>query len=56
MYLRLIAPAVAALFLALPVVAAEYPSKKQTEIAKTGAYIGSDSCVACHGNIHANWE
>jgi mono/diheme cytochrome c family protein len=48
--------AAALVMAALPVMAAEYPDKKQADIAKNGSYVGSDSCVTCHGDIHANWE
>lgn len=48
--------AAALVMAALPVIAAEYPDKKQAEIAKTGAYLGGDSCKACHADTHATWK
>lgn len=35
--------------------AAEYPSAKQAEIAKTGAYVGGEKCKSCHSAIHSGW-
>lgn len=34
---------------------ASYPSQEQLQIAKTGKYIGSDACGACHGDDHKTW-
>ncbi len=56
MYRTLFASVAALLLAAAPTLAADYPDKKQVEITKTGSYVGSDSCVACHGDIHANRE
>jgi cytochrome c553 len=35
--------------------AASYPSPEQLQIAKTGKYIGSDACSACHVDVHKTW-
>jgi Cytochrome c554 and c-prime len=49
--------ALAALVLtSIPAIAADYPDNKQADIAKNSTYVGSNSCVTCHGDIHANWE
>lgn len=56
MYQTVFVSVVTVLLAALPAMAADYPDKKQADIAKNGAYVGSDSCVSCHGDIHANWE
>jgi hypothetical protein len=55
---KLFAAVVAAAGLALLAVPAlaEYPSAKQLEIAKKGAYAGAETCKACHGDLHADWE
>lgn len=55
---RLFAAVVAAAGLALAATPAlaDYPSAKQLEIAKKGAYAGAETCKACHGETHADWE
>ncbi|MHB8056516.1 MAG: multiheme c-type cytochrome [Desulfuromonadaceae bacterium] len=55
MYRIVLASAAAVLLAVLPSQAAEYPDKKQAEIAKTAAYVGGDTCKACHGSIHEGW-
>lgn len=37
-------------------VGAEYPDQKQAEIAKTGKYVGGETCKTCHSDIHGNWS
>ncbi|MDP1718585.1 MAG: hypothetical protein Q8L40_10960, partial [Burkholderiales bacterium] len=32
-----------------------YPSPEQLKIAKTGKYVGSDACGACHADDHKTW-
>jgi hypothetical protein len=47
--------AVSIFFLTQPGYAAAdgYPSPQQLEIAKTAAYVGSNECADCHGDMHA---
>ena len=32
-----------------------YPSPELAQIAKTGKYVGSDACLACHQDEHKTW-
>jgi cytochrome c553 len=34
---------------------AGYPTPEQAQIAKTGKYMGSDSCLECHEDEHKTW-
>lgn len=56
MHQIVLASVVTVMLAALPALAAEYPDKKQAEIAKTGAYVGGDSCKACHADTHDTWK
>lgn len=38
-----------------PALAADYPSARQLEIAKTGKYLGADACKECHADTHKGW-
>lgn len=55
MYKTVLASIATLLLAAVPAIAADYPDKKLAEIAKTGAYVGGDSCKACHADVHATW-
>ena len=41
---------------AQPLIAADYPSQKQSEIAHTAKYVGGDACKKCHGDLHSKWK
>lgn len=56
MYQIVLASVVTVMLAALPALAAEYPDKKLAEIAKNGAYVGGDSCKACHADTHDTWK
>jgi hypothetical protein len=34
---------------------ASYPTPEQVQIAKTGKYMGSESCLECHEDEHKSW-
>ncbi len=53
---KIVLASVATLLLAIaPAMATEYPDQKQAEIAKTGSYVGANSCKMCHSDVHNSW-
>jgi len=41
---------------ALPLLAADYPSVRQAEIAHTASYLGGEACKSCHDDVHSQWQ
>lgn len=56
MFKTALATAAAVVLAAVPLIAAEYPTAKQAEIAHTAKYVGGDACKACHNGIHTQWK
>lgn len=55
MYKTVLASITTLLLAALPAIAADYPDQKQVQNAKTGSYVGANTCKACHSDVHESW-
>ena len=54
---KIVLASVATLLLATATaMAAEYPDQKQADIAKTGSYVGANSCKMCHSDVQNSWD